>query len=113
MKDCRGNNRFELILTVPWTDGGRGEDLGLELHLANVGEGAMLSVLVHIGYRLTVLLLVVDERRTIRPGPVASVALVRMLPSVAPPVVYQVVRPLQRYKKFRSVMLSISVLYLP
>ena len=51
-----------------------------------------------IVHRLIVLLLVVDERRTIRSGPVASVTLVRMLPSVATPVVYQVVRALQRYK---------------
>ena len=51
-----------------------------------------------IVHRLIVLLLVVDERRTVRPGPVASVAFVRMLPSVATPVVYQVVRALQRYK---------------
>ena len=51
-----------------------------------------------IAHRLIVLLLVVDERRTVRPGPVASVTLVRMLPSVATPVVYQVVGALQRYK---------------
>ena len=91
MKDCRGNNRFELILTVPWTDGGRGEDLGLELHLANVGEGAMLSVLVHIGYRLTVLLLVVDEAAAVWPRPGALVTLVWMLPSVTPPVINKIV----------------------
>ena len=59
---------------------------------------ATLTDGAQIVHRLIVLLLVVDERRTVRPGPVASVTLVRMLPCVAPPVVYQVVGALQRYK---------------
>ena len=97
MDDSGGDNRFELLLTTgsySWTGGGR-EDLGLEVHLANVGKGAMLGVLVHIGHRLIVLLLVVDEAAAVRPSPRALVTLVGVLPCVAPPVVYEVVRSLE------------------
>ena len=55
----------------------------------------MLGVLVHIGHRLTVLLLVVDEAAAVRPSPGALVTLVRMLPCVALPMVNKVVRSLE------------------
>ena len=94
MDDSGGDNGFELLLTTgscSWTGGGR-EDLGLEVHLAHVGKGAMLGVLMHIGHRLIVLLLVVDEAAAVRPSPRALVTLVGVLPCVAPPMVYKVVR---------------------
>lgn len=63
------DNGLEFLLTTdPGAAGGR-HHLGLEVHLADVGEGAVLGVLVHIGHRLTVLLLVVDEAATVRASP--------------------------------------------
>ena len=97
MDDSGGDNRLELLLTTgscSWTGRGR-EDLGLEVHLAHVGKGAMLGVLVHIGYRLVVLLLMVDEAAAVRPSPRALVTLVGVLPCVATPMVYEVVRSLE------------------
>ena len=97
MDDSGGDNGLELLLTTGSYSrtGGRRDDLGLEVHLAHVGEGAVLGVLVYIGHRLVVLLLVVDEAAAVRPSPGALVTLVRMLPCVAPPMVNKVVRSLE------------------
>ena len=95
--DSGGDDGLELLLTTgprPGTGGGR-ENLGLEVHLAHVGEGAVLGVLVHVGHRLVVLLLVVDEAAAVRSSPGALVTLVWMLACVASPVVYKIVRPLE------------------
>ena len=46
-------------------------------------------------YWLCVFLLVMNEGGAVRAGPAALVALVRVLARVTPPVIYQVVRPLE------------------
>ena len=97
VEDSGGDDGFELLLTTGPRAAGGWEHLGLEVHLADVGEGTMLGVLVHIGHRLTVLLLVVDEAAAVWASPRALVTLVGMLASVAPPVVYQVIRPLELF----------------
>ena len=62
-------------------------------HLADVGEGPVLGLLVNIVHRLRpVLLLVVNETAAIWSSPGALVTLVRVFSGVASPVVDQVVR---------------------
>ena len=58
---------------------------------------AALADSAQIAHRLVVLLLVVDEAAAVWARPRALVTLVGMLASVAPPVVYQVIRPLELF----------------
>ena len=81
---------------------------------------AALTDSAQIVHRLVVLLLVMDKGGAVRPRPIASVTLVRVLPCVTPSVVYQVIRALQREsysnvsRDFEAVKLDYEfLLYLP